>query len=95
MSPISGFLDYWNLKFGICLLENFGVLNFWFFGSLELWIFGSFELYAIRWGLGHLGANKNKYWHVYMPGPKFLCHERCSLGAWTPGGEKLYTGMVI
>ena len=60
-----GFFGFW--FFGTCVCWFFGTLDFWFFGSLELWIFGSLELCmfgsypamkAIRWGLGHLGAEK-------------------------------------
>ena len=47
----------------------------------------SLERYSL--GVWTPGGDKNKYWHVYMPGPKFLCHERCSLGAWTPGARKI------
>ena len=62
VAPIFGFLDYWNLKFGICLLGNFGFLGFlvfwnfgllvyWFIGFLVYWKFPKF-VFLVFWNFG-------------------------------------------
>ena len=80
MSPNFGFLDYWILKFGICLLGNFvflvlGFLELWFIGLLVYWFIGLLEL----WFIGLL-----VFW--FIGDGVYVHHELSHLGPGAPRG---------